>query len=239
MFQAKASLLRRLTYKYTGRDLTDLQVARFCSFGELLLEWNRRLNLTRITDPEEVILKHFVDSMVLAKFISGEKFVDLGTGAGFPGIPLKILQPDLEMVLVDSLQKRLKFLDVVIETLQLAHLRTVHARLEDFGGDPLYRSAFTAASSRAVARLPVLLEYALPVLKREGLFLAPKGAQFETELTEAQKALSVLGGSVEAIEHFNLGKMAEHRIVLVIKKIKDTPAQYPRSAGRPAKDPLV
>lgn len=239
MFAEHAPLIRQLTNQHIGSDLSDLQVTQLCTFGDLLLDWNQRLNLTRITEPHEVILKHFIDSMVLGKFISGTTFADLGTGAGFPGVPLKILLPDLDIVLMDSLKKRLDFLDVVINTLDLKRIKTVHARVEDFGNNSSFRGHFDTVSSRAVARLPVLLEYALPVLKLNGLFLAPKGSQYETELAESQKALLLLGGTVEGIEHFSLGEGAEHRAVIRIKKVKDTPSQYPRQAGTPSKSPLA
>ena len=238
MFSEYASLIHQLTYQQIGFDLSDLQVTQLCDFGDLLLDWNQRLNLTRITDPHEVILKHFIDSMVLVNSISGVAFADLGTGAGFPGVPLKILRPDLDIVLMDSLKKRLDFLDVVIKTLQLREIRTVHARLEDFGRNKQYRGYFDTVSSRAVARLPVLLEYALPVLKLNGIFLAPKGSQFEAELAESKQALFILGGAVESIERFNLGEGAEHRALIKIRKIKITPSQYPRQAGTPAKNPI-
>ena len=238
MFKEYASLIQQLTYQHIGSDISDQQVTQLCNFGDLLLDWNQRLNLTRITDPREVILKHFIDSMVLAKFISGVTFADLGTGAGFPGVPLKILRPDLDIVLMDSLKKRLDFLEVVIKTLNLKGIRTVHARVEDFGRNMHYRGHFETVSSRAVARLPVLLEYALPVLKVNGLFLAPKGSQFEAELAESKKALLLLGGTVEGIEHFSLGEGAEHRAVIRIRKIKETPSQYPRQAGTPTKSPI-
>jgi len=238
MFKEYASLIQQLTYQHIGSNLSDLQVTQLCDFGDLLLEWNQRLNLTRITDPHEVILKHFIDSMVLAKFISGETFADLGTGAGFPGVPLKILSPELDIVLMDSLKKRLDFLEFVINTLNLKGIKTVHARVEDFGRNPNYRGHFDTVSSRAVARLPVLLEYALPVLKINGLFLAPKGPLFEVEVAESKKALQLLGGTVEGIEHFTLGEGAEHRAVIRIRKMKDTPLQYPRQAGTPTKFPI-
>lgn len=238
MFKEYAALIHQLTLQHIGSDLSDSQLTQLCDFGDLLLDWNRRLNLTRITDPHEVILKHFIDSMVIANFISGATFADLGTGAGFPGVPLKILRPDLDVVLIDSLKKKLNFLDVVIKTLDLSGIRTVHDRMEDFGRNNRYRSYFDTVSSRAVARLPVLLEYALPVLKINGLFLALKGSQVEDELFEAKEALSVLGGTVEGIEHFSFGEGAEHRAVIRIRKIKETPLLYPRQAGTPTKFPI-
>ncbi|KUO77434.1 MAG: 16S rRNA (guanine(527)-N(7))-methyltransferase RsmG [Desulfosporosinus sp. BRH_c37] len=238
MFNDYASLIHQLTHQHIGSNLSDLQVTQFCNFGDLLIDWNQRLNLTRITDPHEVILKHFIDSMVLGKLISGIKFADIGTGAGFPGLPLKILRPDLDIVLMDSLKKRLDFLDLVINTLNLKGIITVHSRVEDFGRDLRYRGRFDTVSSRAVARLPVLLEYALPVLKVKGLFLAPKGLQFKAELEESRKALQILGGTVEGIEHFSLGEGAEHRAVIRIRKLKETPSKYPRQAGTPTKSPI-
>lgn len=239
MFNEYVSLIKGLTYKHIGCKLSELQVTQFCLFGDLLLEWNQKLNLTRITDPQEVILKHFIDSMVLSKFTQGTFFADLGTGAGFPGIPLKILRPELNVTLVDSLKKRLDFLDNVIKTLGLKTINTVHARAEDFGRDAYNREHFDSVSSRAVARLPILLEYALPVLKVNGLFLAAKGLQADFELAESEKALKILGGLSEGVEHFNLGESAEHRAVILIRKVKQTPIQYPRKAGTPTKNPLV
>ncbi|HEY8911488.1 MAG TPA: 16S rRNA (guanine(527)-N(7))-methyltransferase RsmG [Desulfosporosinus sp.] len=238
MFLEYASFIKELTYKHVQEELSDLQISQLCHFGDLLLDWNQRMNLTRITDPHEVILKHFIDSMILSKFISGESFADLGTGAGFPGVPLKILRPELDVVLMDSLRKRLDFLDVVIKTLNLSGVKTVHARAEDFGRDVLYRGHFDTVSARAMARLPVLLEYTLPVLKVNGLFLALKGSQVDDELVESTNALKLLGGSVEGVEHFNLGEGAEHRAVILIRKTKETPLQYPRQAGTPSKAPI-
>jgi len=239
LFNEYADQIKGLTYRHIGCQLTELQISQLCQFGDLLLEWNQRLNLTRITDPQEVILKHFLDSMVIQKFIQGIHFADLGTGAGFPGIPLKILRPELKVVLMDSLKKRLAFLDVVIEKLDLKDINTVHARAEDFGRDVHYREYFDTISSRAVARLPILLEYALPVLKIQGRFLAAKGLQADQELTESDKALKILGGISEGIEHFNLGNSAEHRAVILIRKVRKTPSQYPRKAGTPTKIPIV
>ena len=238
MFDEYSPLIKGLTYEHVGIELSNLQVTQLCRFGDLLLEWNQRLNLTRIVEPDEVILKHFVDSMVLSKFVEGKSLADLGTGAGFPGIPLKIIRPELEIVLMDSLKKRLDFLDIVIENLVLTGISTVHARVEDFGRSACFRGSFDTVSSRAVARLPVLLEYALPVLKVNGLFLAPKGLQAEEELLESQKALKILGGKLERIEHFKLGEGAEHRAVILIRKTQETPALYPRQAGTPSKKPI-
>lgn len=239
MFNEHTSFIRESCFSHLNYELSDIQVSQLCDFGDLLLEWNQHLNLTRITDPQDVILKHFIDSMVLARYVSGTSFADIGTGAGFPGIPLKILRPELDMVLMDSLKKRLDFVDTVIVSLGLNGIRTVHARAEDFGRNDDFRGRFDCVSSRAVARLPVLLEYAMPILKVNGLLLAPKGALAEVELTEAQRAISVLGGKVDSIEYLNLGEGAEHRAVVLIRKIKDTPSIYPRQAGTPSKKPIL
>ena len=239
MFSEYANLLLHLTAKYTGQNLTDFQVRQFCRFGDMLLEWNQKMNLTRITEPKEIILKHFVDSMVLARHLEGNRVADLGTGAGFPGIPLKILKPELEMLLLDSLKKRLKFLDAVCRELQLSNVKTIHERVENIGRDASYRSSFDTVTARAVASLPVLSEYALPLLKRGGLFLAPKGPQAETELEESREALRLLGGELEKLEPVEMGENAENHVILIIRKKNDTPAGYPRKAGTPKKFPIL
>ncbi|MDQ7092460.1 16S rRNA (guanine(527)-N(7))-methyltransferase RsmG [Desulfosporosinus sp. PR] len=239
MFQEYASQIQASTKLYLGYDLSDKQIQDLSLFGDLLLDWNQKLNLTRILDPQEIILKHFIDSMVLASYIQGTKFVDLGTGAGFPGIPLKILRPDLKVFLVDSLKKRLDFIDIVISRLGLKETRTIHSRAEDFGRDHHYRGQFDTVTCRAVARLPVLVEFALPVLKVNGLFLSPKGLQAQEELDESIAALNLLGGKVESLQRYSLGESAEHRAIISIRKIKETPPAYPRKAGIPAKHPLL
>jgi len=239
MFNEYEPLLQELTFKHLGFQLSDKQCHQFCRYGDLILEWNNRLNLTRIINPQEIILKHFIDSMNISKYISGHYFADLGTGAGFPGIPLKIINPDLDIVLLDSLKKRLDFLEVVIMDLNLQGINTIHSRAENFGNDRRFRERFDSVSSRAVARLPVLLEYALPLLKLNGVFIAAKGVKAQEELADSQKALSILGGMTEKIESYNLGQGAEHRAVLLFRKINKTPIQYPRKAGTPSKQPLV
>ena len=238
MFEEQASKIKDLTLLHLGYELSDQQIQRFCLFGDLLLDWNQKLNLTRITDPHEIILKHFIDSMVLSNYIQGIKVADLGTGAGFPGIPLKILRPELDISLIDSLKKRLDFLDIVISSLELKGTRTIHARAEDFGRDIRYRENFDTVSSRAVARLPILLEYTLPTLKLNGLFLSLKGLQAQEELNESRAALKVLGGNVDSIQNYSLGESAEHRTIIIVRKIRDTPSAYPRKAGTPAKSPI-
>jgi 16S rRNA (guanine527-N7)-methyltransferase len=239
MFNEYSSTIKELSSFHLDHELSDQQVNQLCIFGDYLLEWNQKLNLTRITDPFEIILKHFIDSMLLAKYIEGVNFADLGTGAGFPGIPIKIYRPELNVTLIDSLKKRLDFIDIVISKLHLQGTRTIHSRAEDIGRDSRYRNKFDTVTSRAVARLPVLLEYALPITKLNGLFLSPKGLHARDELEESRKALTVLGGDFKSLLSYNLGESAEHRAIIVIRKVNDTPNLYPRKAGTPAKTPIV
>jgi 16S rRNA (guanine527-N7)-methyltransferase len=232
-------MLRDLAKSRLEIELNDLQVDQFSTYSDLLIEWNEKFNLTSITDPADIIVKHFLDSLALKKHIHGEKIADIGTGAGFPGIPLKIFYPNLQLFLVDSLAKRLEFLNVVCDCLGFKKVETVHARAEDLGRDPKYRETFDTVTSRAVARLPVLLEYALPLLKRGGHFIAAKGSLADEEIAESGKALTVLGGKVYKVARFNLGSEAEHRSIVDIEKVSNTPKSYPRKAGTPAKQPLI
>lgn len=239
MFRDEEDFLSKATRASCGYTLTKRQVEQLCLYGEMLLEWNEKINLTTITEPREIVIKHFVDSMALGPFIKGTRIADVGTGAGFPGLPLKILKPECMMVLVDSSAKRLEFLKAVISELRLEKIETVHARAEEFGRMEKYRESFDCVTARAVARLPLLLEYTLPLVKENGLFLASKGLQAEEEVVEAERALTILGGKVDKVEKFSLGAEAEHRAIVVIRKIKKTPKEYPRRAGLPAQKPLV
>jgi 16S rRNA (guanine527-N7)-methyltransferase len=225
-------------------ELTDHQLEKFALYTNLLLEWNEKINLTAITDLREIMVKHFLDSLVyvrwLKKYYPKGKILlgDLGTGAGFPGIPLKILLPDIEVILIDALAKRITFLKKVIADLELLKIKTFHARAEDFGRDLEYRESFDVIVARAVAELPVLLEYASPLLRIGGRLMAAKGINPEEELRSAGKALQVLNCSYEHLEKYSLAEGADHRSLLVIKKIGPTPAKYPRQAGKPKKSPL-
>lgn len=239
MLSNHKDLLRETALGKLGIQLNDTQIEQFSIYADLLVEWNEKVNLTRITDPQEIVIKHFVDSLTLGQFVQGHRLADIGTGAGFPGIPLKILQPEIQLFLVDSLAKRLDFLKVVIEHLGLREVEIVHSRAEDFGLNPNYRESFDRITSRAVARLPVLLEYAVPLLKKKGIFLAAKGSQVDDEVSESKKALEVLGAKVNGIARFTLGTEAEHRAIVIIEKIAQTPKAYPRKAGTPAKQPLI
>ncbi|SHN69628.1 16S rRNA (guanine(527)-N(7))-methyltransferase RsmG [Desulfitobacterium chlororespirans] len=239
MLPEHKELLGRLTRERLNIELSADQLEKFSIYADRLVEWNEKVNLTSITELEEIILKHFVDSLTLVSLVRGNKLADIGTGAGFPGIPLKILLPELEIYLVDSLAKRLDFLESVIKELKLAKVKTVHARAEDFARDSHYRETFDCVTSRAVARLPVLLEYAVPLLKKGGYFLAAKGSKAQEEAMESQKALTVLGAEIKEIKFFNLGAEAEHRAIILVEKTSPTPPAYPRKAGTPAKKPLL
>nr|WP_206811279.1 16S rRNA (guanine(527)-N(7))-methyltransferase RsmG [Paradesulfitobacterium ferrireducens] len=238
MFQEFASYLEEKALAKLGLTLTQTQIEQFCAYGDMLLEWNEKVNLTSIVEPREVILKHFIDSLALSRWIKGGSLADIGTGAGFPGIPLKICLPELEVLLLDSLGKRIDFLNHVLKELDLQGASAVHARAEEAGRNKAYRELFDYTSSRAVARLPVLLEYAIPLTKTGGLFLAAKGAQVDEEVEVSTKALEILGCSILEIEQYSLGEEAEHRAVIVVEKVKQTPAAYPRKPGIPGKKPL-
>lgn len=239
MLPKHKELLKDLALEKLAIELSPDQIEKFSLYAELLVQWNEKVNLTSITEPEEIILKHFIDSLSLAPFVKGLKMADIGTGAGFPGVPLKILLPEVKVYLVDSLAKRLDFLEVVIESLGLTDVETVHARAEDFARDPLYREKFSCVTSRAVARLPVLLEYAVPLLELGGYFLAAKGSQVDEEISESHKALQVLGAEIKDVKRLSLGQEAEHRSIVVVEKLSHTPKGYPRKAGTPAKKPLL
>ncbi len=218
---------------------TEEQLNQFYKYMNLLLEWNEKINLTAITDPNEVILKHFIDSLTINKYIKeNSTLADVGTGAGFPGIPLKILRPDLKITLVDSLNKRINFLNEVINKLNLVNIETVHSRIEDFGKDKKYRESFDFVTARAVANLAVLSEYLLPIAKVGGQCVCMKGSSVEEELSNGKNAIKVLGGKIKIIDEFVLPDSDMSRNVIIIDKIKNTPNKYPRKAGIPVKEPL-
>lgn len=218
---------------------TEEQLNQFYEYMNLLLEWNEKINLTAITAPNEVILKHFIDSLTINKYIKeNSTLADVGTGAGFPGIPLKILRPDLKITLVDSLNKRINFLNEVINKLNLVNIETVHSRIEDFGKDKKYRESFDFVTARAVANLAVLSEYLLPIAKVGGQCVCMKGSSVEEELSNGKNAIKVLGGKIKNIDEFVLPDSDMSRNVIIIDKIKNTPNKYPRKAGIPVKEPL-
>lgn len=226
-----------------GMTLSDIQIEQLDKYYELIVEWNSFMNLTGITDYEEVMLKHYLDSLVLKLPINGEnkhiKLIDVGTGAGFPGLPLKIAYPEAEVVLFDSLNKRIKFLDEVINTLGLKNVTTIHGRAEDGGRNPKLREQFDVSVSRAVADLAVLSEYNLPFVKVGGYFVAYKSKDVDAEVEKSRKAISILGGEVEKVDKFTLPETDIERALVYIKKVKNTGKKYPRKAGVPGKEPLL
>jgi len=222
-------------------SFTEGQIKQFSDYYALLIEWNQKMNLTAIEKPEEVAYKHFVDSLFLLRVqhdINGKSLIDVGTGAGFPGIPLKIMLPEIELTLFDSLNKRVLFLQEVCNQLQLKKVHCVHGRAEEFGIKSEFRGSFDIATARAVAKMPVLMEYCLPFVKKGGCFIALKGPELENELKESQNALKELGGKIVDIQQFSLADGLYSRNIAVIEKIKDTPKKYPRKAGTPSKNPL-
>lgn len=222
-------------------DIDDNMYNRFARFKELLLEWNEKINLTGITDDNEIMIKHFLDSLtcILTGVIKQDsKVIDVGTGAGFPGIPLKIYYEDLKLTLLDSLNKRIKYLETVSDDIGLRNVELIHGRAEDFGSKKEYREAFDIAVARAVADLSVLSEYCLPFVKVNGYFIAQKGPETNEEIMKSQKAIETLGGKIVDNIVIKLPFSHINHSLVLIKKVKETPRKYPRKAGTPSKKPL-
>lgn len=227
--------------KALGVSLSEMQIQQFLRYYEMLAEWNEKMNLTAITEYDDVMKKHFIDSMSLihAYDISQKKSViDVGTGAGFPGLVLKIAFPNLQVTLLDSLQKRITFLNAVIGELELQGVSTVHGRAEDFAKPGQLRESFDLCVSRAVANLSTLSEYCLPFVKPNGQFISYKSEKITEEMETAKKAISLLGGKIERQVEFQLPGSDIYRNLFVIHKVKETPKKYPRKAGLPSKEPL-
>jgi 16S rRNA (guanine527-N7)-methyltransferase len=224
-----------------GIVISKEQMQQFEMYYDLLVQWNEVMNLTAITEYDEVMQKHFVDSLALCqgvKIEDLESLIDIGTGAGFPGIPLKIMYPHLKVVLLDSLNKRIKFLNEVIEKLGLKDITALHGRAEDFAKQKEYRENFDLCVSRAVANLSSLSEYCIPYVKKGGMFVSYKSGAVEEELEMAKKAIFLLGGEKKEVVKFTLPDSDIERSLVLIEKVQGTPKKYPRKAGLPAKEPL-
>lgn len=220
-------------------NLDDEQLEKFYLYMNLLIEWNEKINLTAITEPNDIILKHFIDSLtILTEIKPNSTVVDVGTGAGFPGIPLKIANNSLKITLVDSLNKRINFLNDVIDKLQLKNIETIHARAEEIGKNKKFRENFDIATSRAVANISTLSEYLVPLVKQGGNIIIMKASDADEEIESGKNAIKVLGGKIKNIEKFNLPQTDIGRTIINVEKKLKTPSQYPRKAGLPAKQPL-
>lgn len=223
-------------------ELSTKQLDQFQKYYEILIEWNKVMNLTGITEFDDVLRKHFVDSLSIIRVLEFQNInsvIDIGTGAGFPGIPLKIAFPHLDIVLLDSLNKRLKFLNHVIDELDLIGIRTIHGRAEDFAKQKDYREKFDLCVSRAVANLSTLSEYCIPYVKINGMFASYKSGDIDDELISCHNAVKILGGNIINVDKFELSGSDDGRSFVCIKKIKSTPKKYPRKPGLPSKEPLI
>ncbi len=220
-------------------EINEKKIDEFYSFMNLLIEWNKKVNLTAITNPKDIIIKHFIDSLTINKYINNcANIIDVGTGAGFPGIPLRIVNENLEVVLVDALNKRINFLKEVIEKNNFNNVKLIHARAEDIGKDNQYREQFDIAVSRAVANMNVLSEYLLPLVKINGICIFMKGSNIE-EIDNSKKAIDVLGGKIVKLDEIVIPDTDITRNIIIVKKIKNTPNRYPRKSGIPIKSPII
>jgi 16S rRNA (guanine527-N7)-methyltransferase len=231
------SALKSMEIEFEASYYDDFDVYR-----QLLVEWNEHMNLTGITEKRQVFIKHFLDSIgtFLSKAVpEGGKVIDVGTGAGFPGLAMKMFDRSISLTLLDSLNKRINFLRAVCEKTQLDDVELIHGRAEDFGKDALYREQFDVSVSRAVANLAVLTEYCIPFVKVGGYFIALKSKSYNEELEEAKKAIEVLGGQVQGVIPVKLPDTDIEHTLILIKKVKSTPDKYPRKAGKPTKSPII
>ena len=224
-----------------GITLDEVQKKQFTDFYEYLVEKNKVMNLTGITEFQEVLVKHFLDSLACVKAVDMSKvnrIMDIGTGAGFPGVPLKIAFPHLEACLLDSLKKRVNFLEETFQLLKLENITAIHGRAEEFAKNKAYRETYDLCVSRAVSNLATLSEYCLPYVKTGGFFISYKSGTVQEEVEQAQKAVKILGGRIQDVVYFQLPDSEIQRSLVVIEKVKATPGRYPRKAGTPLKEPL-
>lgn len=236
------STLAIYTASLLGIKLTDEQLGKFERLTEQLLRWNERMNLTAITDPAEIAIKHYLDALTLAMVIpqfDGLRLIDVGTGGGFPGLPLAMVFPRLQVTLMDSTAKKLRFIDDVAYSLGLDNVISLHARAEDAGRDKRHRENYDIAAARAVARMPVLAEYTLPLCKLGGRAVAMKGTSAFEETAAAAKAITALGGELFGMETVKLPTLDNPRYLVVLDKIEPTPRRYPRKAGLPSRQPII
>ena len=224
----------------TDNNIDSDTAEAFYKYYELLVDWNEKINLTAITEEDEVATKHFLDSLNAATGIvkDGMEVIDVGTGAGFPGLPVKIANPGIKLTLVDSLNKRINFLNEVINELGLSDVTTVHSRAEEVGVNKDYREKYDLCVSRAVANLTTLCELCLPFVKVGGLFVSLKGPKADEEVKEASKAIKLLGGEFVRMQSYDVSDTDLNHNIVIIKKISQTPTKYPRKAPKPAKEPL-
>ena len=221
--------------------ISDKQAEQFAAYERLLLEWNEKINLTAITEHEQIVIKHFADSLtpVLYRDLSGKSLIDVGTGAGFPGLPLKIAVPSLKLTLLDSLNKRVSFLETVTSALSLEDVQCIHSRAEDSGKDAALREKFDFAVSRAVAPLNVLAEYDMPFVKVGGEFIALKGPAAYDEIKQAENAVKELGGEISDVKEVILPDTELKHKIIFVSKVRQTPNKYPRKSGKALKSPIV
>jgi len=227
--------------KMLGLEMDQKNINDFTLYKELLKEWNEKINITTITDDFEIDIKHFIDSitpLTTGLFKDNIKVIDIGTGGGFPGLPLKIMKRDLDVLLVDSTMKKINFLNDVINKIGLEKIQAIHGRAEEMGRDPLYREKFDVAISRAVAQLNTLCEYCLPFVKVGGYFISMKGSDIDEELKEASNSIKVLGGKLKEVKLIKLPLSDINHSLIIIEKIKETATKYPRGGGKPRKKPL-
>lgn len=227
-------------------DISDKQLEQFNIFYEMLIEKNKVMNLTAITEKDEVIIKHFADSVAVIPYIKkynlldskNFSIIDIGTGAGFPGIPLKIMLPEINITLLDSLNKRINFINEVVDELELSNVNAIHGRAEDYANDKLYREKYDLCVSRAVANLSTLSEYCLPFVRKDGIFISYKAGDSEEEINNSKNAIKILGGKISKVESFTLPESDASRVFVIVEKHNNTEKKYPRKAGTPAKSPL-